>query len=156
MRRGRPYGTCTPLIDRILLDEKTGCWNWRGARSPRGYGMAYFKRRVLSAHRLAAHLWLRISLNDSRYVMHRCDNPSCFNPKHLMLGTAKDNTQDCIIKGRSCGSVVNARKTHCPKGHLYSQENTRRTLRYGGFTRACRQCDREGKRRNHERKNKGN
>jgi hypothetical protein len=33
-------------------------------------------------------------------VLHRCDNPSCIKPSHLFLGTDKDNTQDCLRKGR--------------------------------------------------------
>lgn len=37
---------------------------------------------------------------DNLLVMHLCDNPSCVNPDHLMVGTAKENTQDMIAKGR--------------------------------------------------------
>lgn len=35
------------------------------------------------------------------WVLHRCDNPPCVRPEHLFLGTAKDNTQDMIRKGRA-------------------------------------------------------
>lgn len=34
------------------------------------------------------------------FVLHTCDNQLCINPEHLFLGTAMDNTQDMISKGR--------------------------------------------------------
>lgn len=33
-------------------------------------------------------------------TLHSCDLRSCCNPQHLRSGTHKENTQDCIAKGR--------------------------------------------------------
>jgi hypothetical protein len=35
------------------------------------------------------------------HVLHHCDNPPCCNPKHLFVGTDKDNIEDMIRKGRN-------------------------------------------------------
>ena len=41
------------------------------------------------------------------FVLHKCDRPGCIQPDHLFLGTAKDNNQDCVKKGRWSNSKKN-------------------------------------------------
>ena len=81
----------------------TGCREWMGKRFRNGYGQVCLslepkKRTYFLAHRLA---W-SIAFGDpgKLQVLHHCDNPPCVNIDHLFLGTAKDNANDMLSKGR--------------------------------------------------------
>ena len=93
-----------PLADddvraRILSCRADGCWPWRYARSPRGYGRQQFRGRVVNAHRVAFELFVR-AIPPGKVVLHACDNPPCVNPDHLSIGTQAQNITDCVNKVR--------------------------------------------------------
>lgn len=79
---------------------KNRCWIWCGARDKKGYGLFRItQQEVARAHRLCYEIF-NGDAGDDLVVCHKCDNPSCVNPKHLFLGTHNDNVQDCIKKDR--------------------------------------------------------
>lgn len=90
-------------VDRRGEDE---CWPWTGKwKASAGYGrMDVGNVKGVYANRIA-YLTTNpgsISLKaDDVFVLHKCDNPKCCNPKHLFLGTHRDNMQDKVKKGRA-------------------------------------------------------
>lgn len=88
----------------LLLNCKVdinGCWVWTRSRHIRGYGETCYKKRLTRVHRLAAQLWLGFKPAKGLCVLHRCDNPPCFNPDHLFVGSHSDNMKDAEAKGRN-------------------------------------------------------
>lgn len=91
--------------NKVSVDAPSKCWEWKGTKSPRGYGAIRVQRKMISAHRFS---WMinKGNIPDKLHVLHKCDNPSCVNPAHLFTGTHTDNMHDMRDKGRlvtKCG-----------------------------------------------------
>ena len=83
-------------------DADDECWEMQG----KDCGRSGHKRirlddkKRMRVHRLAWEAYHAEPIPDGLLVCHHCDNPSCFNPHHLFLGTSQDNMDDRIAKGR--------------------------------------------------------
>ena len=126
-----------PIEERLVekLDKSGDCWIYTGGKTSTGYGSIskYRERKMLPTHRVAYELWVG-TIPKGLFVCHKCDVPACCNPEHLWLGTSTDNMRDMVSKGRNIST--NVFKTHCPKGHEYSEENTY----WHGPTKRKRHC----------------
>lgn len=102
------------MTDKATLDEERfwamvqitdGCWEWLGSRTEAGYGRFYVEGVEWLAHRFSLHLG-GVDVTGLKGC-HRCDNPPCVRLDHLFAGTAKDNVQDMLDKGRSRSRLSN-------------------------------------------------
>lgn len=97
------------VVDRQRPGAEGPCWEFRGGRNAGGYGMLAVgkyrdgssKRSVpMLAPRAAYTAWVG-EIPEGMVVRHRCDNPPCINPIHLVLGTHGDNSEDAVGRQRT-------------------------------------------------------
>lgn len=139
---GAPSGAehyCSTLCRLSSKTEVDGdCWIWRGAVNDHGYPYVKVAGKAVRAHRLAyqdfaGDIPLGLELD------HTCKIRRCINPAHLEPVTKLVNLRRGDSHKHGGGGRFQAAKTHCPRGHPYSKENTKVT-KSGG--RACRECHR--------------
>ena len=92
----------------ILVPRLGKCWLWTGSKisKTRPYGRMNAKGKAVLTHRLSWEITYG-SLLDKEDILHKCDNPPCVRPSHLLKGDAFSNMRDMVSKGRN---VVPSRK----------------------------------------------
>lgn len=91
------------IWDKVQQSGSDECWPWIGTRDKNGYGMfSNFRRNGKREQRASRIIWILThgEIPTGMFVLHRCDNPPCCNPRHLFLGSPLDNMQDKMSKGR--------------------------------------------------------
>ena len=114
-----------------FVSEGPGCQEWQGIQDGYGYGSFRFRgdRRLHKAHRVSWELTHAEPIPPGFQIHHICKNRLCVNPAHLQVLPQSIHASF---------DSVNARKTHCPQGHPYDEENT---YWFNG-ARQCRACRR--------------
>lgn len=120
---------------KVVVGGDDDCWPWQGSRDRKGYG--HF--RCAKGKTNKAHIFSFVlhggKLNKGDHVDHECNNPPCVNPKHLRkLSNGENNARSMSP------SAINARKTHCIRGHAFEGDNL--YIR-GDGARECLTCKKQ-------------
>ena len=117
-------------------DGPLGCWEWMGARNADGYGQLVFCGRWFKAHRFFYEVLVG-AVPQGLEIDHLCRNRACVNPDHMETVTHQEN----IRRGDQINKGWERYKTHCPKGHAYTEDNL---VKQGlSNKRKCKTCHRE-------------
>lgn len=143
----RQMGLAERLWEKVDVRGKAECWPWISKNVVRGYGQLSVNGQPMNAHRVAFLVTFG-QIPPGMHIDHICHNNDancaggdscthrlCCNPSHLEATSPADNKQRGMSR-----NAVNARKTHCKRGHEFTTDNTR--IRPSG-SRGCRACDRD-------------
>lgn len=117
------------------------CWLFAGYIAPNGYGYFYVRGSGYGSSPVIAHRVMYENevgrISDGKQLDHLCRVRACINPEHLEPVTLKEN----VLRGIGI-TARNAKKTHCPKGHLLDQISRNKDKAY----RRCATCHRNAER----------
>ncbi len=121
------------FLSRLILSPETGCLIWPMKPNRQGYGQMSHSGKTIRSHRFAYESQVG-PVPEGLVLDHLCRNRMCCNVAHLEAVTSKEN----VLRGIG-PTAVNATKTHCDNGHVFSGTNVR--IRPDG-SRKCRECHR--------------
>lgn len=118
------------------VDKTDTCWLWTARKNKDGYGQFDVGGRSVGAHRFAYETCIG-EIPKHLECDHVCRVRHCVNPAHIELIPHAENVR------RGEGGINFRGKTHCPRGHEYTKENTLVQRNKGVVKgRACRICGR--------------
>jgi hypothetical protein len=99
-----PNLTLPYLIEAVRLHGNSDeCLPWPFTCDEDGYGRCTYEGVTSRVPRVAYILFIG-AIPEGQLIRHfKCDNPPCFNPRHLLPGSIADNDRDRDNKGRASG-----------------------------------------------------
>ena len=143
--KGTPRDRFWRKVD--VIDDDGSCWLWTGAlggpnftrgvghRADSGYGVFTVRKLRIPAHRFAYEEYVG-EIAGGLFIDHVCRSTRCVRPSHLEPVTHQENIRRAVPFGTI--GRGNRKKTHCPRGHAYTQDN----LLGGNPSRICKACHR--------------
>jgi hypothetical protein len=126
-------------VKQKTIIDANGCWLWQGWCTTKGYGGTTYRGENVMIHRQAYKILNKVELAFEDFICHKCDVKPCWNPDHVWLGDNGLNKKDETLKGTNFW----AKKTHCPRNHEYTPENTiLHESKPGVMSRTCKECTR--------------
>jgi len=126
-------------LDRIAAGHRVKGRILKPGHNKKGYRVVTFTRpgvrKSYPVHRLVAEAFIG-ELPQGWHTMHINGDNTDNRAVNLRYGTPSENELDKVRHGNN----PNANKTHCPRGHEYTPENTGRDGKGG---RRCKTCHRE-------------
>lgn len=110
--------------NRVEITPDNQCWKWKSYKQTGGgYGIIASNFKFFEyAHRVSWEIHYG-PIPKGMLICHHCDNPECANPKHLFLGTSKDNVQDMIQKGRKNPAHSHPNRKSTGEGYKLSKSD---------------------------------
>lgn len=139
----------------LINIQDNGCWTV-ASKSTSRYTAIRYNGLKISTHRLSYELY-KGKIPDNYHIDHLCRNTYCCNPDHLEAVTPKENTlrgnapqrakerYDEVLRPYHEKAILKAAqirlaRTHCKRGHIYDEENTRVLVNNGKKRRQCIKC----------------
>jgi hypothetical protein len=118
---------------KVKVLKKRQCWEWQPSVNSGGYGRMSVNGKPEAVHRISFE-YFNGPIPNGLWIDHTCMNRKCVNPYHLRAVTP----QVSCTENTNGTAARNKVKTHCPRGHEFSKENTR--IGVNG-DRRCKRCE---------------